>query len=271
MDDSAQPLGLSATGAVRALACASLLACIAACSSPPPKAAPSYPLIDTAIYDDRARELIRQRGIELLAHGSQPAWWTSLTELSGNVATIPASGAAGDLQVALALANRNAKAAATELLGTEPLSIELVHSACRRTDAGLIEAMILARALGPSRAQVQAVPIPAIEPGKAASSEQVISAGGAVESSPSAPSDGVERPAWWFDAPKLGDATIEVCAMSDGPTLREARNAALAKGAAALSSAAGKAVSAGETQRVATARLSDGTYRAFVLMSAARR
>lgn len=271
MDDSAKRPKLRLMGAARVIACASLLVSIAACSPQPPKAAPSYPLIDTAIYDDRARALIRERGIELLSHGSQPAWWTSLAELSGNVAMIPASGAAGDLQVALALANRNAKAAATELLGTEPLSIELVHSACRRTDAGLIEAMILARALGPARAQVQAVPIPAGDQTKAESREQVISTGGAVETSPPAPSDGVERPTWWFDVPKIGDATIEVCAMADGPSLRDARNAALAKGAAALSSAAGKPMSAGETQRVATARLSDGTYRAFVLMSAARR
>jgi len=251
---------------------------LAACSSPSPKAAPSYPLIDTAIYDDRARELIRERGIELLAHGSQPAWWTSLTELSGNVATIPAAGAAGDLQVALALASRNAKAAATELLGTEPLSIELVHSACRRTDAGLIEAMILARALGPSRAQVQVVPIPVSEQSKPASeqansaaSDAGATASGILAGGTTGPTDGVERPAWWFDAPKIGDATIGVCAMADGPTLRDARNAALAKGAAALSSASGKSMSAGETQRVATARLPNGTYRAFVLMSAARR
>jgi hypothetical protein len=152
MDGSTRKFGRVATGA---LACAALVGSLASCSPPPPKAAPSYPLVDTAIYDDRARELIRERGIELLAHGAQPAWWTSLTELSGNVATIPASGAAGDLQVALALAGRNAKAAATELLGTEPLTIEFVHSACRRTDAGQIEAMVLARALGPARAQVQ--------------------------------------------------------------------------------------------------------------------
>ena len=102
MDDSAQLPMLSSMGAARVIASASLLACIAACAPPAPKAAPSYPLIDTAIYDDRARELIRERGIELLAHGSQPAWWTSLTELSGNVATIPASGSAGDLQVGIA-------------------------------------------------------------------------------------------------------------------------------------------------------------------------
>lgn len=270
MDDSAQLPMLSSMGAARVIASAWLLACIAACSPPPPKAAPSYPLIDTAIYDDRARELIRERGIELLAHGSQPSWWTSLTELSGNVAMIPASGAAGELQVALALASRNAKAAAAELLGTEPLSIELVHSACRRTDAGLIEAMVLARALGPARTQVQAVPVPTSAPAMSASSEQGGTTVHALPSSSPAPSDGVERPAWWFDAPKIGDATIEVCAMADGPTLREARNAALARGATVLSSAAGKPMSTGETQRVATARLPDGTYRAFVLMSAAR-
>lgn len=270
MDESAQAATLSSMSVARVLACASLLACAASCSPPPPQAAPSYPLIDTAIYDDRARELIRERGIELLSHGSQPAWWTSLTELSGNVATIPASGAAGDLQVALALAARNAKAAAAELLGTEPLSIELVHSACRRTDAGLIEAMILARALGPSRAQVQAVPIPAAAPAEAKSSEQAGTTESALPSSSPAPSDGVERPAWWFDAPKIGDATIEVCVMANGPTLRDARSAALAKGSSAISSAAGKPMSAGETRRVATARLPDGTYRAFVLMSAAR-
>ncbi|MCC6970740.1 MAG: hypothetical protein IT434_11015 [Phycisphaerales bacterium] len=267
MDGSTRKFGRVATGA---LACAALVGSLASCSPPPPKAAPSYPLVDTAIYDDRARELIRERGIELLAHGAQPAWWTSLTELSGNVATIPASGAAGDLQVALALAGRNAKAAATELLGTEPLTIEFVHSACRRTDAGQIEAMVLARALGPARAQVQAVPIPASEQTKTAVGDGTGATGAASPGTPALP-DGVERPAWWFEAPKVGDATIEACAMGDGPTLREARNAALAKGAAALSAAAGKSVSAGETQRVATARLPDGSYRAFVLMSVSRR
>lgn len=263
MDGSARKTGRVGAGA---MACATLLV---SCSPPPPKAAPSYPLVDTAIYDDRARELIRERGMELLAQGAQPAWWSSLTELSGNVATIPASGAAGDLQVALALAGRNAKAAATELLGAEPLSIEFVHSACRRTDAGQIEAMVLARALGPARSQVQVVPIPTSEQQRAAPGEAT---GATVVASPGtpAPSDGVERPAWWFDAPRVGDAKIEVCAMADGPTLREARNAALAKGAAALSAAAGKGVSAGETQRVATARLPDGSYRAFVLMRCGR-
>lgn len=267
MDGSARKIGRVAAGA---MTCVALVASLASCSPPPPKAAPSYPLVDTAIYDDRARELIRERGMELLAQGAQPAWWSSLTELSGNVATIPASGAAGDLQIALALAGRNAKAAATELLGTEPLSLEFVHSACRRTDAGQIEAMVLARALGPARSQVQVVPIPTseqpkAEPGEATRATMVASPG------TPAPSEGVERPAWWFDAPRVVDTKIEACAMADGPTLRDARNAALAKGAAALSAATVKGVSAGETQRVATARLPDGSYRAFVLMSASRR
>ncbi|MBL8762050.1 MAG: hypothetical protein JNL50_12190 [Phycisphaerae bacterium] len=268
MDEIGRARAVKSTGAALAIVCAALAVSIAACSPPSPRASPSYPLVDTAIYDDRARELIRARGIELLPHGSLPSWWTSLTELSGNVAMIPASGAAGDLHVAVSLAGRNARAAATELLGAEPLSIELVRSACRRNDAGLIEAMILVRALGPARAQVQALPIPASEQPKAAASDAGATASGSSEGVATGTADGVERPAWWFDGPTIGEATIEVCAMGDGPTLREARHAALVKGDATLSSAAGRSMSVGETKRVATARLGDGSYRAFVLMSA---
>lgn len=246
------------------------IAWVAGCAPPPPTASPSYPLVDAAIYDDRARELIRERGIELLPQGGLPSWWTSLAELSGNVATIPASGAAGDLQVAMGLASRNTRAAAAELFGCEPLSIESMHVACRRTDAGQIEALILSRALGPATLNVTSVPV-TTPPTTPPNAEPAVTSR---ESSPSPQAtlsaDGVERPAWWSDAPLVSETQIQVCVMADGPTLREARNAALAKGSAVLASAAGKSVGAGEATRVATARLPDGGYRAFVLMNAGR-
>lgn len=75
------------------------------------------------------------------------------------------------------------------------------------------------------------------------------------------------RPPWWIDAPGRAGGKVTVAARAEGPSLLEARKAAVNAGLAALAAVLGRQAPTPETLRYSVIRLSDGSVRGFILMS----
>lgn len=74
-------------------------------------------------------------------------------------------------------------------------------------------------------------------------------------------------PSWWIDAPVRENGRIHVAARADADTLIDARRSAVEAGTSALTGEAGPGPKEIRTDKTDVARLPDGRWRAFVLMS----
>ncbi len=76
------------------------------------------------------------------------------------------------------------------------------------------------------------------------------------------------RPPWWIDLPAHSAGRLIVAASGRGDDLLDARRAAVRAGREALRDTLAREPADAVTDRTSAIRLSDGTYLAFVLMSA---
>jgi hypothetical protein len=87
-----------------------------------------------------------------------------------------------------------------------------------------------------------------------------------VNAAPEAPPTGAP-PSWWLNAPTREAGRVRVAARADADTLIEARRGAVEAGTGALRAEAGPQPPDIQTDKTDVARLPDGRWRAFVLMS----
>jgi hypothetical protein len=75
------------------------------------------------------------------------------------------------------------------------------------------------------------------------------------------------NPTWWIDAARRAEGRISIAAKADADTLIDARRGAVQAGTDSLTSEVGGPPGELRTDKVDLARLDDGRFRVFVLMS----